>query len=61
MSIKLNPRSVVNVPKDADVNLDRDDDQCDQVIEKRQKRQKLKSPKFQLSAMLLFDSINLND
>lgn len=61
MSIKLNPRSVVNVPKDADVNLDRDDDQCDQVIEKRQKRQKLKSPKFQLSTMLLFDSINLND
>lgn len=40
------------MPEDVDANLDRDDDYSDWVIEKRQLKQKLKSPKFRGSATL---------
>lgn len=37
MSIRLKPRSVISVPKDADVSLDRENEECDCVIERREK------------------------
>ena len=39
--VRLNPRSLINVTKDVDVNLDRHDDENDWVTEKRPLRQKL--------------------